>query len=261
MKTNDKETYLIEQFRSFVWWEAPLFFGNHFLCWNLYRSFCSCFWRGHWIDSSNKNDPPPDFYNPKMHYMMEVMRVDDSAYVDKNGKIQNDTLKKENELLTQYFGCDYRNFQNDISCVVNVTSTLQNCSYERYLQNFKRVIEKHRNKIHIYQKNHPGYKTVFFIFDESSMYIKANSEKDLEAMKKTGTKTLVRSHNCFLDQSLLNIIKNCGADFVIWFAPYKSIQVAPQKIRHFHKKAIFDVKHLAHIKAIQYNQKMMTHGM
>ena len=44
-----------------------------------------------WINSSDKSDPPPDYYSPKDELMMDVMRVDDHAIVDKKGKIQNPT--------------------------------------------------------------------------------------------------------------------------------------------------------------------------
>lgn len=35
-----------------------------------------------WIDSSGKNDLPPDYYNEKRKLMMDVMRIDDHAYVE-----------------------------------------------------------------------------------------------------------------------------------------------------------------------------------
>ena len=44
-----------------------------------------------WINSSGKSDPPPDYYSPQDELMMDVMRVDDHAFVDKKGKIQNPT--------------------------------------------------------------------------------------------------------------------------------------------------------------------------
>ncbi len=41
-----------------------------------------------WINSSGKSDPPPDYYSPKDELMMDVMRVDDHAFVDKKGKFK-----------------------------------------------------------------------------------------------------------------------------------------------------------------------------
>ena len=39
-----------------------------------------------WCNSSGKADPPPDFYSNAHGYMMDVMRVDDTAFVTKKGK-------------------------------------------------------------------------------------------------------------------------------------------------------------------------------
>ena len=50
-----------------------------------------------WIDSSGKDQLPPDFYNDKDKIMMEVMRVDDHGY-KKHGKIINPTYRKENQI-------------------------------------------------------------------------------------------------------------------------------------------------------------------
>jgi hypothetical protein len=37
-------------------------------------------------------------------------------------------------------------------------------------------VKKHIKSIPLYQKNHPGYKTVFFVFDESCGYVLAEDE-------------------------------------------------------------------------------------
>ena len=48
-----------------------------------------------WSNSSGKSDPPPDFYNDKLKVMMDVMRIDDHAFENKNGKIVNPTNQQE----------------------------------------------------------------------------------------------------------------------------------------------------------------------
>lgn len=55
-----------------------------------------------WQCSSSKSDPPPDFYSDKYKLMMEVMRVDDHAYINAKGKVINPHIKKENEMLDRY---------------------------------------------------------------------------------------------------------------------------------------------------------------
>ena len=49
-----------------------------------------------WVDSSAKNDPPPDFYNETNKIMMDVMHIDDHVYENEKGRIINPTLQKEN---------------------------------------------------------------------------------------------------------------------------------------------------------------------
>lgn len=40
-----------------------------------------------WTYCAGKNDPPPDYYNCKTAVMMDVMRVDDHAFISEKGKI------------------------------------------------------------------------------------------------------------------------------------------------------------------------------
>ena len=49
-------------------------------------------------------------------------------------------------------------------------STKEDHDYQKYIDNFQRVFEKHNLKVPKYKENHPGYKTIFFIYDESSAY-------------------------------------------------------------------------------------------
>ena len=41
----------------------------------------------YWIECSGKADPPPDYFSDKFGLMMDVMRVDDCAYVNDKNKI------------------------------------------------------------------------------------------------------------------------------------------------------------------------------
>lgn len=51
-----------------------------------------------WINSSGKGDPPPDFYNPKINMMMDVMRVDDHGHVVGKGKYINPVNQRESQI-------------------------------------------------------------------------------------------------------------------------------------------------------------------
>ena len=51
-----------------------------------------------WKYSAGKDDPPPDYYNENMSVMMDVMRVDDHAFLSKKGKVVNPTNAGESKL-------------------------------------------------------------------------------------------------------------------------------------------------------------------
>ena len=63
-----------------------IYLGNKLTCIKIDKSLTGIISRKKWINSSGKNDPPPDFYNDKKKLMMDVMRIDDHAYINKKGK-------------------------------------------------------------------------------------------------------------------------------------------------------------------------------
>ena len=163
-----------------------------------------------WINSSGKNELPPDFYNDKLKLMMDVMRIDDHAYMDSNGKIINPTLQKESKIYKQL----RETFGEDCKIIINAPtdlSTEEDHNFIYYLNNFKRVVSKHNGAIENYRKNHPGYKTIFMVLDESSPYIYVK--------RKNRTSGLL--HLWFIDYNFISVINNIKADYVIWITPYK----------------------------------------
>lgn len=91
-------------------------------------------------------------------------------------------------------------------------------NYDFYVNNFKRVVSKHIKKIQKYRKNHPGFKTKFFVFDESSPYMKLI---DGEVIPKPGDLMYGDLHQWWKDGNMLNIIKDSNIDYLIWMIPYK----------------------------------------
>ena len=181
-------------------------------------------------------------------------------FIDKNGKVQNPIYKKENELLKSYFGKDYKKERDDISCFVVASSGLpthQDHNFTRYFDNFKRVFEHHNKKIAIYNKNHPGYKIIFFIYDESTAYIEAIDKKYVKENPKKGEISCGKPHLACCDKRFLDVIINSEVDYVIWYAPWKLLQAAGLGIFPLPKCAIFDVKNLTDKKLVEYNHDMM----
>ena len=68
------------------------------------------------------------------------------------------------------------------------------------------------------KKNHPGFKTIFFVFDESSSYMKLI---DCEVPKKPGDLMYGDLHLWWKDVNMLNLIKDSNIDYLIWMTPYK----------------------------------------
>ena len=177
-------------------------------------------WETEWIDSSSKDAPPPDFYNDRKRIMMEVMRVDDHAY-EHEGKIINPTAIRartiEKELQESGVLDLNPNARININSPTDLPS-LEDHNYRYYKTNFRRIIEKHKKQIARYRINHPGYKLVFFVFDESSMYCKTDTPN--RTIKK-GEPFLSVPHIWFSDKAFTEIFKNSEIDYLVWFTPYK----------------------------------------
>lgn len=175
-----------------------------------------------WKNSSGKSDPPPDFYCDKLKLMMDVMRVDDHAYKNKKGKLVNPTNAKEssmqNELRQSGILDRFPNVKDIICNAMTDLPTAQDHNYKFYNNNFIRTVEEHKRKIELYKQNHPGFKSIFFILDESSAYFEAEQRRD-EIIYQAPIKGY--PHLWLLDQAFTNVFMGSEIDYVIWFAPYK----------------------------------------
>ena len=96
--------------------------------------------------------------------------------------------------------------------------TEQDHNYKFYNNNFIRTVEEHKRKIELYKQNHPGFKSIFFILDESSAYFEAEQRRD-EIIYEVPIKGY--PHLWLLDQAFTNVFMGSDIDYVIWFAPYK----------------------------------------
>lgn len=187
-----------------------------------------------WKDSSAYSDKPPDFYSDNFHCMIEVMRVDDHAHME-NGKLVNPTTQVEGEIEKELHK---KNPHLWVSYVSDLP-TDEDHRFEWYYENFKRIVEQHSKSISLYRKNHPGYKLVFLIFDESSTYFEPIDSRCSQNEPSNMEKVL--PHACYADKKFLDVIYSCGADFCIWMTPCKSLytEYGQQVLNDVH---IFDLK-------------------
>lgn len=159
-----------------------------------------------WTDSSGNGDPPPDFYSNHYKIMMDMMEIyDDEKKKGVNSKIRE--RKYERMII------GHRSSPEDLKLVCNILPDKANNiyhDYKSYIKHFERVVNEHIESIKLYQKNHPGFKTLFFLWDESISYFKTNAEGKP-----------VDIHRCFEDKRFVNLFLSNGIDYVFWFTPYK----------------------------------------
>ena len=211
-----------------------------------------------WCHSNRKSDPPPDFYSDRYKLMMEVMRVDDHAFMNSKGKIVNPHIKNENETyrdIRSFLNKQGVSFSGDI--IVNTLTGLpteEDHSYDKYVANFKRVIEKHNSSYDLYANNHKGYKLVYFILDESSPYMQVSNPSDKVAT--VGKAVKARLHLPFLDKDFIDILKISKADFFVWYMPYKHFN-SKERIE-LPQAIIYSKDDWGKITVRKYNHKFMS---
>ena len=68
------------------------------------------------------------------------------------------------------------------------------------------------------KENHPGYRVVFFVMDESSAYFELDSrnERIIEGEWSTGI-----PHLWYRDEVFVNAFVSSEIDYLIWYAPFK----------------------------------------
>lgn len=195
-----------------------------------------------WVDSSQRSDVPPDFYNDNLKLMMEVMRIDDHA--DKHGK-KNLTLSREGKMLRELEESELqKSFPNVEQVSILADSGLptnEDHNFTRYRDNFARVVKKHSIKVSSYRKNHEGYKLIFFIFDETSgSYLKVNKKSRLSK----GQIVMGSPHIFWADEDMVKEIKNSGADYVIWFKPFSYVETVGNAMPALPQIVIYDINNM-----------------
>lgn len=212
---------------------------------------------GKWHHSFGKGDPPPDFYCDSQKLMLEVMRVDDHAFVSKKGKIVNPYKKRESELMNELKEKGILDNRPDMKVFFSANtglSTEEDHNYIFYRDNFNRVVEAHKKKINIYKKNHPGYKIIFLIFDESSAYCESVSASKTAFF--LGKEIQAYRHCHFLDSAFLKSFIHSEIDYLIWFSPYKYIETTDGRIFTEPTICIYNTRY-AILNAIHYPESKM----
>lgn len=248
MKTLDNEELIMDIYRS-VPSRKIRYFGNYFRCLKIEKLTHSKLFKKSWIYSCAKKDIPPDMHNEKHKIMMEIMRVDDSST-----ECKNNSFKRANNVLRMFLGKNYKNEnKNSVGLIIPDTRDNKNFNYEGYIDNLKRTISKHSDKINQYRKNYPKCESViFFICDESNNYIEVANKNELKEQEIYNN---FKIHYAYADKKFIDIIKQCNADFVIWLGLYKEIYVNGKNVV-YPNAVIFDIKNLKY-NGLDYNSELM----
>lgn len=259
MNRYDNENNIISDFQ-FIQDDFVLLFNSTKTAKKIYHSIHSKEQWKKWVNSSGKSDPPPDFYSVKNKWMMDVMRIDDHAYIDKDGKVKNPTNARESKLYKELKDSGIIERFPDADIYINAITDLPtelDHNYTYYQSNFERVVSGHIKKIPLYQSNHPGYKTIFFVIDESSAYGQAVSEKPDMNRVQRGDATEVKIHYFFLDKKFVNVFAGTSIDYLIWFAPFKLLN-SMEGIVKLPKAVIYDCKKIRTRDLVEYNCDKMV---
>lgn len=226
---------------------------------SVYRSIHTKSLWNNWKNSSGKSDPPPDYYLPKDKLMMDVMRVDDHAFEDKKGRIQNPVNAGESRLYKELKESGIlENFPN-ADLIINAKTLLpseEDHNYLFYKSNFKRVVSEHIKKLPLYQSNHAGYKTVLFVLDESSAYYQCKDDKPNLNDMHEGEIIKGKPHFFFRDDSFVNVFLHSGIDYLIWYAPYKLLRT-PKGVLEIPKAVMYDCKIEYCDNLVEYYEELM----
>ena len=213
-----------------------------------------------WHNSSGKADPPPDFYCEEYKLMMDVMRVDDHTFINNKGNAYNPTNQRESKIQKELREKGILDiFPKVERIMVNAITdlpTLEDHNYHFYYTAFERTVKKHIESIPLYKENHPGCRVVFLIFDESSRYVKTNDPEIAKSGPKRDQSFIGEPYLHFIDKRFLSAFQNTDIDFVIWFSPYKHLQVAG--LQEYPNIAVYDVKRYTYKDAVDYPEDMIV---
>lgn len=211
-----------------------------------------------WINSAGHGAPPPDFYNDKLKLMMDVMRIDDHGFVSPKGKVVNPVNQRENLIQRELEQAGILAMFPKVDAIfVNAITDLpthEDHNYGYYFTNFKRTVEKHIQSIPLYRRNHPDYKVIFFIMDESSGYMQVENEDIVREGPIVGKAYQAIPHIPCYDKRFVEVFRNSDIEYIIWFMPFKEL---PSDTIQMPKAYIIDVHEIIEEDLIDYPKDLM----
>lgn len=178
-----------------------------------------------WVDNSKNTNNPPDFYCDDFNLMLDVMRVNDVERLNGKNNPYNPTMSHEREIYNEIERSGLLVAAPNAKVIIIGDTGLpanEDHNFNYYSKNFVRVLNKHIKRIPTYRRNHPGHKTIFVVFDESTAYFEAKNQTDDNPI--VGQLVLGKPHLFFIDEVFLNCFYNKNIDYLLWLTPHKLLK-------------------------------------
>lgn len=209
-----------------------------------------------WVNNAKKGSghETPDFVNESDQIMMELMTVDDIK-IKKNKNIQKQRESESKKQLIDIFGPELVKGKKIITNPDTTDiPTDEHHNYNSYVKNSLRIIDKHIQSIPTYQKNHPNYKLIFLICDESTSYVQGEKYGDKVDGKKV--------HKPYLDRQMVQEFKGTKVDYLVWYKmnEHPSIKKITynNEVPVAHQISVLDLKNLSDDNFIDYEKDSMV---
>lgn len=196
-------------------WRKPYF--SNLSCYCLWHKLHNLKW---WTDNSNDTNHPPDFYANHYKLMMDVMQVSEYAITEVRGnKVRRINPAIQDEVFAIQQRAQNGDFPPEGCDVIMVTQQFHPHNYQMWLDDFQRVVQYHNTQIPKYQQNHPGHKTILYVYDDSAAHVV--SDRVLSDSERCYGQHMVGQRHCWWrDSNFLNIIYSLDADYVVWYRPH-----------------------------------------
>lgn len=172
---------------------------------------------------SDNTDSRPDFVSEK--FMIELFEVDDIVTTKKGSnnpqrKADARALRTAKEFMNHFpDGTFSENVKvvahgdtryNPITESFTPEESFNHHNYAAYLNNFKRITQKHLDSIPSYRTNFPDKKLGFMILDDSTFYVLKN-----QFQKSVNAKQILYNLPIF-DKNFMNLFIKSDIDFILW---------------------------------------------
>ena len=219
-----------------------------------------------WTDNSADTNNPPDFYSNRLKLMMDVMQVSEYAYEEQRGKKTKhvDPMKQREAKLLKDLAAKGIVAGKDCPVIVvaNGDSSIGlEHNYQQYLNEFKRVVGYHNSRIPEYEANHPGLKTILFVFDQSSQYVVSAKKITKEDTKAGNVCTATELHCWFMDKNFVDFIASLDCEYVVWATPCKGgYEVLPwsDEVPQMPRLCIFKVSDCKNLDTKVYDEDLLV---